>query len=84
MARCAALIATVVVLLICGILQQATADICEVCHCITTSGDFTRIQCRYSTKSNVHVELDNIQWPTGNTTQLWANFNELNYNYVPK
>lgn len=81
MTRYAVYTTTVIVLLF---VKQATADICEVCDCMTISGGFTGIQCRFSTKASVHVELDNIQWPTGNTTQLWANFNELNYNYVPK
>lgn len=81
MNRCTTHIVTVIVLLI---IQQATGDICEVCHCLNTSGDSMRIQCQFSNKANPHIELDNIQWPTGNTTRLWANFNELNYNYVPK
>lgn len=77
----------IAIILLC-VVASVNCDICDVCDCFrgnVTNNSSTKIFCKGSVKNPINIQLNNIQWPTGDGDHdLEAHFNELNINYLPR
>lgn len=63
--------------------RSCFCDVCDLCKCTNDRENDIIVQCVGTVKSNITLELDNIQWPNGNVS-LQAYFNDLKLTYLPK